>query len=126
MKKKRNDIILIAALLLLAVAGALLYMSMRTDGDVAIVLSDGKEIARYPLDTDIETVITTEYGANKLVISGGKAYISEADCPDKICVEHREIFYNGDTIVCLPHKLVIKIEKGVNTESSQKIPDVAV
>lgn len=32
-----------------------------------------------------------------------------SSCPDKICVHHRAISMTGENIICLPHKLVIKI-----------------
>jgi len=35
--------------------------------------------------------------------------VIEADCPDKICVKHTNIKNAGETIICLPHKLVIEI-----------------
>jgi hypothetical protein len=52
-----------------------------------------------------------------LVIKDGKAFIQNADCPDKICAEHKPISKTGETIVCLPHKLVIEITE--NEENDQ-------
>ena len=71
-----------------------------------------------PLDTDTKLEIESESGVNFLVIEDGKAYVSEADCPDKICVDHAPISRVGETIVCLPHGVVIAIEsdKKSNTE----------
>ena len=50
-----------------------------------------------------------ELAGRKLVIENGKARISHADCPDGICEEYRPISYVGETIICLPHKVVIEI-----------------
>ena len=47
---------------------------------------------------------------NTLVINGGKASIVSADCPDKLCVHQQEISKAGESIICLPHKLVVRIE----------------
>lgn len=121
-KKTRNDIILAGVLLLLAAAGFLLFTLLKSDGDVAVVLIDGKEQARYPLTEDVSVVISAHDGVNTLVIRGGRAYIGDADCPDGICVDHSPVSHVGETIVCLPHKLVIKIE----SESSEKTLDIAV
>lgn len=106
---KRNDIILVAILLLITAAGLLLFNVFKTNGDTVVVLIDGVESASYPLSKDIEVIIETENGVNTLVIRGGKAYVSHADCPDGICVSHRAVSMVGETIVCLPHSLVIKI-----------------
>ena len=59
---------------------------------------------------DFKEDVITNYGKNILVIKNGSAYVSEADCPDKICTAHRAISKTGESIVCLPHKLVLTIE----------------
>ena len=45
----------------------------------------------------------------------GKASMAKADCPDKICVNHAAISKKGETIVCLPHKVVVEVvdENGI-------------
>ena len=109
-KKIRNDVILAVVLLLLAAAAMLFWHFSKADGDFAVVLIDGVETARYALDTDTEVEIVTDGGGtNTLVIRGGKAFVEAANCPDLVCVGHRAISHVGETIVCLPHKLVIKI-----------------
>jgi len=52
----------------------------------------------------------TDSGKNVLVIENGEASIKSATCPDKICVSHRKISKSGETIVCLPNKVVVEIE----------------
>jgi hypothetical protein len=44
-----------------------------------------------------------------LVISDGKADMESADCPNQICVHHSAISHTGETIVCLPNRVVIEI-----------------
>ena len=108
-KKIRNDVILAVVLLLLA-AAMLFWQLQKTEGDFAVVLIDGVETARYALDSDTEVEITTDGGGtNTLVIRDGEAFVEAANCPDLVCAGHRAISRVGETIVCLPHKLVIKI-----------------
>lgn len=107
--KTRNDIILAGVLLLIAAAGFLLFNLFKSEGDVAVVLIDGAESARYMLSEDMTVVIKTEHGENTLVIEEGRAFVKDADCPDGICAAHAPISNVGESIVCLPHKLVIKI-----------------
>jgi hypothetical protein len=38
--------------------------------------------------------------------------MTAADCPDKLCVKQRSIAKEGETIVCLPHRVVVKISGG--------------
>ena len=80
-------------------------------GKIVKIIIDGKEKYTYNLSEDIKTEILTEGNKqNTLVIKDGKAFIESADCPDKICVSHRAISNAGETIVCLPHKVVISVE----------------
>jgi hypothetical protein len=42
--------------------------------------------------------------------------MAEADCPDGLCVKQHKIDKTGQTIVCLPHRVVIEIEGGQTNE----------
>ena len=55
-------------------------------------------------------------GYNILVISGGTADVTEASCPDGICVRAKAAQYEGDTIVCLPNKTEIRIEGAASAD----------
>ena len=80
-------------------------------GNTAVVYVDGKEFGRFPLSEDTEVIIPGVRGFNNhLVIRDGKADITEAFCPDKICVHERSINKAGETLVCLPNKVVVEIE----------------
>lgn len=107
---KKNDLILISVVLFLA---ALVFgfrlLTTKEAGGTAIVYVDTRKAAAYSLEEEGEYLIETEHGNNVLVIRDGKADVTEADCPDKLCVKQREISKNGETIVCLPHKVVVEI-----------------
>lgn len=112
-KKHRNDIILAAVLLLAALAAFAVIQLTKKSGGYAVVVQEGKEIASYPLSEDISVTFQSSNGGyNTLVIKEGKADVTEADCPDKLCVNQNSISFNGETIVCLPNKLVVKIVSG--------------
>ena len=63
-------------------------------------------------------IVTGEDGenVNTLVIKDGEASMTEADCPDGICVAHRPIKNTGESIVCLPHKIVVEIQSEENID----------
>ena len=73
-----------------------------------------------PLSEDREELLTTPYGINRVKIEGGKVRVTEADCPDKLCVYHPAATRSGEMIVCLPHKLVVQIEDG---KTDPALPD---
>lgn len=108
---KKFDVII--AVIVIAVA-ALLYfggvLSPKEEGSVAVIYVDGKEYRRLPLDTDTEERVETEYGMNIIAIKDGYADCIDADCKDKLCVSQKKINKVNQTIVCLPHKLVVEIE----------------
>ncbi len=106
-KRMRNDIILVAVLVLF-IALSIIFLMPKNKGNLAVVKLDGKETARYPLSENIETDIISD-GINRLVIEDGKAYISYADCKTQVCVKSGKIQNVGETIVCLPHSLIIEI-----------------
>ena len=114
-KQTRNDLILILAILLMAGAYLLYTNLTRQTGGYAVAYVSGKEVARYPLALPNEAVITgKEGGTNTLVIAGGQAKVTEASCPDGLCVNQGAVSYQNQTIVCLPNELVVQIEGGAN------------
>ena len=121
----RNDIFFIGAVLLAAaVIGMGLYL-FRGNGDTVEVTVNGKPYGKFSLSQDItEDIYTGEKGdqLNRLIIRDGKAFVETATCPDGICAAHRAIFRNGESIVCLPNRVVIT----VTTSKTDNAPDIVV
>ncbi|SDB19191.1 hypothetical protein SAMN02910298_00871 [Pseudobutyrivibrio sp. YE44] len=118
---KKNDFILIGTLLVIAFAimiGMRFWQKYNTgDNPMVVITIDGIETQRLPLNEDGTCIITSgENGSNELIIKDGQASISDANCPDKICAKHRPISLSGESIVCLPHKVVVSIEGGEESE----------
>ena len=112
MKSKtiKNDILLILALLLLAGAAYGLLRLTREKGGEAIVTVDGELAATIPLSVEATLPIGAGKGfSNVIEVSGGRVRVVEADCPDRLCVRQGWISYDGESIVCLPHKLVVTV-----------------
>ena len=111
-KQHKNDILLILAVLLLA-GGVWLYRSLtREEGARVEVTVDGRLLASLPLDADTSLQIGEGEHSNTLVIENGGAYVSQASCPDHVCIHRGVIRYDGETIVCLPNKLVVTVVNG--------------
>ena len=121
-RKFRNDLIFIAAILAVVAIGAAALFFLRGEGSTVQVEVDGTVIGTYPLSVDREVeIITGENGEelNLLVIENGKATVTTATCPDGICAAHRPISREGESIICLPHKVVVTVIGGSGEE-----PDV--
>ncbi len=108
--KKRADLILVVALLLLAGALYLTLNANRQEGGVAVVRVNGVETERHSLAVD--GTFSLNGGTNILVIQDGQAWLSEADCPDLLCVKQGKIHYTGQVITCLPNRLTVTVEGG--------------
>lgn len=120
--KAKNDMVLIVALLVILSVIGTIYFFARTDGDTVTVTVDGEIFAEYSLSQDRTVEIRIGDNLNILVIEGGKAYVDEASCPDGVCAAHKPISRNGESIVCLPNKVVIS----VRTNAGENTPDIIV
>ena len=110
-KRIRADVLLIAALLLVSGAFLLVRQLRRAGGNMAVVYVDGRRTAAYPLSEDVTVTLTNEDGGvNVLVIENGIADVTDASCPDKICMYMGPIRDAGEMIVCLPNRTMIVIE----------------
>lgn len=121
-RKFRNDLIFIVAILAVVAIGAAALFFLRGEGSTVQVEVDGAVIGTYPLSVDREVeIITGENGEelNLLVIKDGKATVTTATCPDGICAAHKPISREGESIICLPHKVVVTVIGGSGEE-----PDV--
>ncbi|HLR21985.1 MAG TPA: NusG domain II-containing protein [Tissierellaceae bacterium] len=80
---------------------------------------DGEEIKQIIFDKKLEgnkIPIETEFGYNLVELGDGEVRVIEASCPDQIDVKQGYISKIGETIVCLPNKLVIEI-KGMDGDN---------
>lgn len=114
---KKRDIILVFVMILLGIVCCGVIRLGQKKGSQVIIYEDQKEIGRYDLNTDTTKEIQTAKGMNILEIKNGMAYVTEADCPDQVCIRMGKISKTGETIVCLPHKLVIQVEGDVGQKS---------
>ena len=117
-KIKKNDFYLF---LCTAFAALFLFLWQRgaaEEGAMAVVLRNGETVASYPLDAD-ERIVLAGYkgGENVLVVRDGEACMEEADCPDGLCVKQGPVSKNGESIICLPHRLAVQIVGGETGET---------
>lgn len=110
-EKLKHDIVFLSVIILVAFLIWTGYrLANQGSGRMVIVIQDGEVVGIYPLSEEKIAIISYEKNEyNLLQISGGSAYMLEADCPDQICVNHTPVSRNGESIICLPHKLVIQI-----------------
>lgn len=107
--QKKDRLLIISITVIAAVFALVLQLSQRNMGDRIRITIDGSVYGEYLLSEDQVIDIQELSGHNQVVISGGRAYMAEADCPDKYCMAYKPISKCHETIVCLPHKLVVEV-----------------
>ncbi len=111
----KRDIVVIV--LLLAVSFAFFafwaFRHSRSGGRIRIE-QRGALLGVYDLDKDQVILIRDSNGnvINQVTIEGGQAHMSEANCRDQLCVKQGRINKVGQSIVCLPNRVVITVISG--------------
>ena len=97
-------------LLVLCAASAVFAFRSGAEGDRVVVTVRGEIYGTYPLSEDREIVVVNGGHINKITIKDGLVQMSEASSHNQICVKQGVISRGGETIVCLPNRVVVRIE----------------
>lgn len=120
-KMKRTDIYLLFFLLIFTGLFFLLWpLPNENTAEYIQVTVNGKYYGTWALNVPKEITVSSALGKNRITIKNGSAFISKSDCPGQDCIKQKGIKKHGDTIICLPHKLVIEglckgIHKSIDT-----------
>lgn len=107
MKLKKADILVFILVLILSLGLFAVSFFIHTEkGSYVSVSINNTQYCREEIDKD--TVIILEN--NTVTVKDGQVYMSSANCPDGICVAHKPIEKKGETIVCLPSRVIIEVE----------------
>jgi hypothetical protein len=107
-----SDIILILFILSITI-GAVIFSgqdmsrSLPNDHKVSI-FHEGKIVRQIKLDKDQEFTLLN--GDMSIEVRDNKLRVKKSNCPRQTCVHMGWIYYPGEKIVCLPHKIFIEIE----------------
>jgi hypothetical protein len=113
----RNDMFLLLGILGVLIILCLGLVITKTGGKRVSVSVDGAEVISFSLDDDLVYEINGYNGGrNVLVIKDGVAYLSEASCPDHLCMNMGKIKNVGQSVICLPNRVVVAI-KGNSTDA---------
>lgn len=114
-KIKKADILVI---ILIVIASFLIYFftnKLPKEGanisKKVVITVDGKIYKEVPLtkNTDEKIDINTVYGKNEVIIEKGEVHMHKSNCQDKICMKMGKISIPGDSIICLPNRVMVKI-----------------
>lgn len=103
---KKGDIIIIISLLAAALVGAVCLFTFSGKGSRVMVKQDNETVYQGSVHQD--KVVMLE--GNTVVIEDGKVYVRQADCKNQVCVKHQKISKKGESIICLPNRVIAEIK----------------
>lgn len=101
---KKGDFAVIFVILAAAAVSAFLLLPDK-GGDTVVITEDGKAVFEGSLFENRKI----ELSGNTVEISGGEVRVIYADCKNQICAEHAPISKKGETIICLPNRVIAEI-----------------
>ena len=110
---RKADVILLIILVIAGLAASASLAASHTGGDTVVIESHGELFATYPLSEDRTIEVPGPAGSgpyNIVEIKDGAVSVTEASCKNQVCVRHGSISRTGESIVCLPNRLVVRVE----------------
>jgi len=103
---KKGDFVLILSILFVVVLSFFLVFIIKKEGKTVVVKENNSIV--YEGKISSEKTVSLKY--NTIVIDKGQVYMKDATCKNKICVHHKKISAKGETIICLPNRVIVEIE----------------
>lgn len=126
------DGLIVCVVVLLAVVGMVtIWAGDDTAGEAVVVVSvDGEEVDRLALTSFPDADQHYSYNGYTLTVTLTETFsgemgvqVSESDCPTQDCVHTGTITRSGQSIVCLPARIIIQLEGGT---ASGDGPDLVI
>ena len=118
--KKRDYYLIMIICIAAAAFGLVSWFLQREQGDQLCITVDQEVYGIY--DRDEEQTIKRGT-ANICRIENGTVRMTEGECPDQICVQTKAISRIGQTIICMPNKVVLEIISGEKQSELEKPDD---
>ncbi|WP_026490633.1 NusG domain II-containing protein [Butyrivibrio sp. XPD2002] len=119
----KRSVILLIIIIIFSLALSVAINMLSPKGKIAVITVNGETVKELPLSEDAEFVATGyEGGENKVIVKDGTCYVSYADCPDKLCVKQGKIIKEGESVICLPHRVVVTI---MGADKSNELDSIA-
>ncbi|MCM1364594.1 MAG: NusG domain II-containing protein [Faecalibacterium sp.] len=105
---KKGDILIIALLCIICIL--LFIPSFISSGSkTAVIYLDGE--VQHEIDlSKTEKEYTLEVGGCTLTVDSDGVTFAKSTCPDKLCVKKGRLHESGDTMACVPNKVVVTVK----------------
>lgn len=102
---KKGDFIIAVSVIALAAASCAVFLLPKKSGGTVVISVDSRMVYKNSLYVNN----TVELEDNTVEIKDGKVKMRSAGCKNQICVEHKAISRSGESIICLPNKVIAEI-----------------
>ena len=110
-----SDIIIVSVIIIVALVGVIFVTTASGDVTEVKITVNGEVYKEASLKSGEKQVIKIN-DTNTVVIENGYVYMQDADCDDQLCVKQGKISNEGESIVCLPYKIVVEIKESADLE----------
>ena len=122
---KRGDMILIGIVIVAALAFIVPKWLLQDTSEnlhngnmYAEITVDGKLYKQVEITEEEQIIeVKTDDGYNTLKVHNNGIEMIDADCPDKVCLGFGFVTHKGDTIVCLPHRVLVELKSEAGGEA---------
>ena len=102
---KKGDIVIIVSVAVAFVASIVLLVGLSGQCSTVTVKQNNEIVYSQKLSYDANVTLET----NTVVIKDGIVYMSDATCKNQVCVNSGKISKKGESIVCLPNRVIVEI-----------------
>lgn len=125
-QRYKKDFLILMILVVIAFISFLIirFYYGKDSGEVQVYV-DNKLVASYDIRIDDTYIVNVSDEYNEIIVKDGQVCVSRSSCKNQVCVQHSPISMVGESIICLPHKLVVQIYKGDKTQDDHALDDIA-
>lgn len=115
---KKGDIVIFITIGFVILLSTILFYTPKKEAKVLKIYQNSTEYASFSLSPKyartfyVPTSNEPNAGYNRIRIENGEVSITESTCPNKDCIKMGKISQAGDMLICLPHKLILRLEGG--------------
>ncbi len=109
---KKADILLIITILALGLSTGLIFALDKNQGEEIVITVDNEAYGTYSIFSNEDIIIEDEGSFNRIRTENGVVFMKEANCKGEDCVHQGEKSSTGESIICLPNKIIIEVVGG--------------
>jgi len=106
----KKDLLVLSIIFLIISLVYIISSFHSTRGDTVLIQVDGKDFLRLSLSENKIIAVPGPLGVSIIEIKDGRVRMLSSPCPDKLCIKEGYIDKAGQVIICIPNRIVIKIE----------------